>query len=194
MSSCTFQEKAFAAGSRRFLMWSPQARADLPFSTPMVCRRCRPQQPHASSAWQVIKERWPAWLIRKKAGVPAKHGPRPAHASTTVAALLRCGALHAGFTRLRCPDCHHEYRSPSPANSAACAAEVPHHRHLALTIPRLLRGHFAGRPDLPISPARANGVQSVRGIGGGQRTTRRSSLPCISWRDRLRPVREHATG
>jgi hypothetical protein len=131
----------------------------------MVCRRYRPRQPRASPVWQVLREHWPAYLIRQEAGASAKHGPMPSHAPDAVAAFLRCGDLHAGFTRLRCPDCRHEYLLAFTCKQrglcAAChqrrvlteapfiadevCADVPH-RHLVLTIPRLLRGHFIGKP------------------------------------------------
>lgn len=133
----------------------------------MVCRRYRPRQPRASPVWQVFKQHWPAYLIRQEVGSSAKHGPLAAHIPAAVAAFLRCGDLHAGFTRLRCPDCRHEYLLAFTCKQrglcAAChqrrmlteaafiadevCATVPH-RHLVLTVPRLLRGHFAGKPAL----------------------------------------------
>jgi len=132
----------------------------------MVCRRYRPRQPRASPVWQVFKHHWPAYLVRQEAGTSSKSGPLAAHIPAAVSAFLRCGDLHAGFTRLRCPECHHEYLLAFTCKQrglcAAChqrrvlteapfiadevCADVPH-RHLVLTVPRLLRGHFAGKPD-----------------------------------------------
>ncbi len=131
----------------------------------MVCRRYRPRQPRASPVWQVFKEHWLAYMMRQEAGTSVKHGPLAAHIPSAVTAFLRCGDLHAGFTRLRCPDCRHEYLLAFTCKQrglcAAChqrrvlteapfiadevCADVPH-RHLVLTIPRLLRGHFVGKP------------------------------------------------
>lgn len=74
----------------------------------MVCLCYRPRQPRASPVWQALKEHWSAYQTRQEAGIARKH-PLPAHAPAAVKAFLRCGDLHAGFTRLRCPDCHHEY-------------------------------------------------------------------------------------
>lgn len=45
----------------------------------MVCRRYRPRQPRASPVWQVLKQHWPAYLIRQEAGISAKQGPLPVH-------------------------------------------------------------------------------------------------------------------
>lgn len=131
----------------------------------MVCRRYRPRQPRSSPVWQVFRQHWPAYLLRQEAGISAKHGPLAAQVPSAVAAFLRCGDLHAGFTRLRCPECEHEYLLAFTCKQrglcASChqrrtlveaafiadevCAAVPH-RHLVLTVPRLLRGHFAGRP------------------------------------------------
>jgi hypothetical protein len=133
----------------------------------MVCRRYRPRQPRASPVWQVFRHHWPAYLIRQKAGISAKHGPLAEHIPSAVGAFLRCGDLHAGFTRLQCPDCRHEYLLAFTCKQrglcAAChqrrtlteaafiadevCVAVPH-RHLVLTVPRLLRGHFTGKPAL----------------------------------------------
>lgn len=131
----------------------------------MVCRRYRPRQPRASPVWQVLKQHWPAYLVRQEGGTSAKHGTLAPHLPSAVTAFLRCGDLHAGFTRLQCPDCRHEFLLAFTCKQrglcAAChqrrvlpeapfiadevCTEVPH-RHLVLTIPRLLRGHFIGQP------------------------------------------------
>ncbi len=133
----------------------------------MVCRRYLPRQPRASPVWQVLKHHWSAFLQRQETSMANNQGPLPAHIPTAVAAFLRCGDLHAGFTRLQCPDCHHEYLLAFTCKQRGlCAgfhqrrtlveaafiadevtAAVPH-RHLVLTVPRLLRGHFAGKPAL----------------------------------------------
>jgi hypothetical protein len=63
----------------------------------MVCVRYRPRQPRASPVWQVLHDH--------AAKVP---GLSP-EAAGAIAAFLHCGDLHAGFTRLHCPDCDHEY-------------------------------------------------------------------------------------
>jgi len=116
---------------------------------PLVCHRYRPRQPHASPVWQILHDH--------AAKVP---GLSPA-AAATIAAFLDCGDLHAGFTRLHCPDCDHEFLCPfSCKQRGICAschqrrtliegafiadeicAPVPH-RHLVLTIPRLIRHTF----------------------------------------------------
>ncbi len=115
----------------------------------MVCIRYRQRQPRASPVWQVLHDH--------AARVP---GVAPAVA-TAIEAFLECGDLHAGFTRLHCPECGHEYLLAfSCKQRGLCAschqrrtllegafiadeicAPVPH-RHLVLTIPRLIRNTF----------------------------------------------------
>jgi len=115
----------------------------------MVCTRYRPRQPRASPVWQVLLDH-----AAKLPGVSAE-------AAAAITAFLNCGDLHAGFTRLHCPDCDHEFLSPfSCKQRGLCASchqrrtlvegafiadeicvPVPH-RHLVLTIPRLIRNTF----------------------------------------------------
>jgi hypothetical protein len=63
----------------------------------MVCVRYRPRQPRASPVWQIFHDH--------AAKVP---GLSP-EAAAAISAFLDCGDLHAGFTRLLCPDCGHEF-------------------------------------------------------------------------------------
>jgi hypothetical protein len=115
----------------------------------MVCVRYRPRQPRASPVWQVLHDH---------ADTLASLHPE---AAAAVTAFLRCGDLHAGFTRLHCPDCDHEFLLAFTCKQrglcASChqrrtlveaafiadevCAAVPH-RHLVLTIPRLIRTTF----------------------------------------------------
>ena len=115
----------------------------------MVCVRYRPRQPRASPVWQILHDH--------AAKVP---GLSP-EAAAAIAAFLDCGDLHAGFTRLHCPDCGHEFLLAFTCKQrglcASChqrrtliegaliadeiCAPVPH-RHLVLTIPRLIRNTF----------------------------------------------------
>lgn len=116
---------------------------------PLVCLRYRPRQPRASPIWQILHDH------------AAKVPGLSAAAAAAIAAFLDCGDLHAGFTRLHCPDCGHEFLCPfSCKQRGLCAschqrrtliegafiadeicAPVPH-RHLVLTIPRLIRHTF----------------------------------------------------
>ena len=114
-----------------------------------VCIRYRPRQLRASPVWQVVHdhaEQLPALAPETK---------------TAIAAFLACGVLHAGFTRLHCPDCNHEFLLAFTCKQrglcASChqrrtliegafiadtvCAPVPH-RHVGLTVPRLIRGLF----------------------------------------------------
>jgi hypothetical protein len=115
----------------------------------MVCVRYRPRQPRASPVWQVLHDH------------AARLPGLSANAAGAIDAFLECGDLHAGFTRLHCPDCGHEFLLAFSCKQrglcAAChqrrtliegafiadeiCAPVPH-RHLVLTIPRLIRNTF----------------------------------------------------
>ncbi len=115
----------------------------------MVCLRYRPRQPRASPVWQVLHDH------------AAKLSSLPADTAAAITAFLRCGDLHAGFTRLHCPDCDHEFLLAFTCKQrglcASChqrrtlsegafiadeiCAPVPH-RHLVLTLPRLIRTTF----------------------------------------------------
>jgi hypothetical protein len=115
----------------------------------MVCIRYRARQPRASPVWQVLPDH------------AAKLPGLSAATTAAIEAFLECGDLHAGFTRLQCPDCRHEFLCPfSCKQRGLCAschqhrtliegaviadticAAVPH-RHIVLTIPRLIRNTF----------------------------------------------------
>ncbi|MCF7688517.1 MAG: transposase [Cephaloticoccus sp.] len=125
----------------------------------MVCRRYRPRHPRASPVWQVFADHWPTYQRTL-----ASHHP---HLDHTVSAFLRCGDFRAGFTRWRCPDCAHEFllaftckqrglcaschqrRTLTLAGSISGDLCIPvPHRHIVLTVPRLLRGVFQREPTL----------------------------------------------
>ena len=121
----------------------------------MRCHRYRPRQPHASPVWQVFHDH----AHRLTGLAPAT--------TRGLNAFLRCGDLHAGFTRLHCAACGHDFllafsckqrglcatchqrRTLTEAATIAeqICAPVPH-RHLVLTLPRLLRGLFQRTPSL----------------------------------------------
>ena len=121
----------------------------------MRCTRYRPRQPRASPVWQILRD----------------HAHRLTNLEPTTAQALarfqRCGHLHSGFTRLHCPDCGHDYllaftckqrglcaschQRRTLTEAAAIAAEICQdvpHRHLVLTLPRMLRGVFQREPAL----------------------------------------------
>ncbi|MFM9953723.1 MAG: transposase zinc-binding domain-containing protein [Opitutaceae bacterium] len=60
----------------------------------------------------------------------AKRSGLSTAATSAIAAFLRCGDLHAGFTRFHCPDCDHEFllafsckqRAPAPLTTNAAHA------------------------------------------------------------------------
>jgi hypothetical protein len=115
----------------------------------MVCVRYRPRQPRASPVWQILHDH------------AAKSPGLSSEIAAAITVFLECGDLHAGFTRLHCPDCGHEFLLAfSCKQRGLCAschqrrtltegafiadaifAPVPH-RHVVLTIPRLIRHLF----------------------------------------------------
>ena len=115
----------------------------------MACVRYRPRQPRASPVWQILHDH------------AAKLPGLSADAAAAIDAFLECGDLHTGFTRFHCPDCGHEFLLAFTCKQrglcASChqrrtliegafiadeiCAPVPH-RHLVLTIPRLIRNTF----------------------------------------------------
>ena len=72
----------------------------------MVCIRYRPRQPRASPVWQACLRRPGRQVLHDHANkLPALHP----EAAAAIEAFLEGGDLRAGFTRLHCPDCGHEY-------------------------------------------------------------------------------------
>ncbi len=119
----------------------------------MPAARYRPRQPRASPIWQILDGRWADFRRNE-----AVHDD---HLNQTVQAFLRCGDFRSGFTRWRCPDCAQEFLLAFTCKQrglcATCAQRrtltlapyiaetvchaVPH-RHIVLTIPRVLRPVF----------------------------------------------------
>ena len=119
----------------------------------MPAARYRPRQPRASPIWQILDGHWADFRRNE-----AVHDD---HLNQTVQAFLRCGDFRSGFTRWRCPDCAQEFLLAFTCKQrglcATCAQRrtltlapyiaetvchaVPH-RHIVLTIPRVLRPVF----------------------------------------------------
>ena len=87
----------------------------------MVCVRYRPRQPRASPVWQILHDH------------AAKLPGLSVEAAGAITAFLDCGDLHAGFTRLHCPDCGHEFLL---AVLVPRGLDRPHERPFALGPPR----------------------------------------------------------
>ena len=120
----------------------------------------RPRDPRASGLWQVIDRHFPSFQQLYDERFAAKYGFWRPVIEQSVAAFLRCGDLHEGFARVRCPDCRHEmFVAFSCKQRCACpschqkralltarhvAEEVclpVAHRQVVFTIPKRLRLH-----------------------------------------------------
>ncbi|NLX99290.1 MAG: hypothetical protein GXY83_24400 [Rhodopirellula sp.] len=68
----------------------------------------RPRDPQGSDLWRLIDEHFATFQQVYDDRYQAKYGfwrPVVEHSAT---AFLKCGDLHEGFARVRCPDCDHE--------------------------------------------------------------------------------------
>ena len=120
----------------------------------------RPRNPHASGLWRLMDQHFEAFQRVYDQRFAAKYGFWRAVVERSVAAFLRCGDLHEGFARIRCPDCRHEmfvaFSCKQRCTCPSChqkrtlltaqhvAEEVclaVAHRQVVLTIPKRLRLH-----------------------------------------------------
>ena len=120
----------------------------------------RPRNPQASSLWRLMDQRFATFQQVYDERFEAKYGFWRPVVERSVTAFLKCGDLHQGFARVRCPDCRHEmFVAFSCKQRAACpschrkralltalhvAEEVcwpVAHRQVVLTIPKRLRVH-----------------------------------------------------
>ncbi len=120
----------------------------------------RPRDPRASGLWQVIDRHFPSFQQLYDERFAGRYGFWRPVIERSVAAFLKCGDLHEGFARVRCPDCRHEmFVAFSCKQRCACpschqkralltarhvAEEVCFpvaHRQVVFTIPKRLRLH-----------------------------------------------------
>lgn len=153
-----------------------------------VAHRYRPRHPSASPIWQVLHYHWDRF--RRTQSV------HDDHLDQTVRAFLRCGDFRSGFTRWRCPGCEHEFLLAFTCKQrglcAAChqrrtltlaphiaetvCAPVPH-RHIVLTVPRLLRPVF--RRDRTLITELFHAAQEVLNLWLRERTGVTNGQPGI---------------
>jgi len=138
------------------------------------CRVYRPRKPRESPLFQLVERHleqllrvWPERFARQ-------HGPLRPVVERVLREFLRCGLLEHGFARLWCPECR---RSVLVAFSCRGRSFCPScekkrqllwaewlceevlaqttHRHVVLTMPRLLRPLFRRRRELLTEMGRA---------------------------------------
>jgi len=120
----------------------------------------RPRDPQASDLWRLMDRHFDAFQRVYDERFQAKYGFWRPIVERSVTAFLRCGDLHEGFARVRCPDCQHEmfvaFSCKQRCTCPSChqkrtlltalhvAEEVCSpvaHRQVVLTIPKRLRLH-----------------------------------------------------
>ena len=120
----------------------------------------RPRDPRASALWRLMDQHFPTFQQVYDERYQAKYGFWRPVIDRSVTAFLKCGDLHQGFARVRCPDCQHEMfvafsckqRCTCPSchqkrallNAIHVAEDVCFpvaHRQVVLTIPKRLRLH-----------------------------------------------------
>ncbi|MCY2987137.1 MAG: transposase zinc-binding domain-containing protein [Planctomycetota bacterium] len=69
----------------------------------------RPRDPQASDLWRLIDEHFETFQQVYDERFQAKYGFWRPVVERSVAAFLKCGDLHEGFARVRCPDCKHPW-------------------------------------------------------------------------------------
>ena len=126
----------------------------------------RPRHPQASGLWRVIDEHFETFQRVYDERFQAKYGFWRPVVERSVTAFLKCGDLHEGFARVRCPDCKHEMfvafsckqrctcpschqkrarpgvpGAPTAIHVAEDVCTPVAHRQVVFTIPKRLRVH-----------------------------------------------------
>ena len=119
----------------------------------------RPRHPEHTHFYRQLEEHFEQYLRQHEERYECRDGPLRGVVAESVKGYLACGRLEGGFARVRCPGCRAEHllafscqtRNFCPscqAKRSALFAEhlvseilepVPH-RHVVLTIPKVLRG------------------------------------------------------
>ena len=120
----------------------------------------QPRDPQASDLWRLLDGHFETFREVYSERFQAKYGFWRPVIDRSVAAFLKCGDLHEGFARVRCPNCKHEmfvaYSCKQRCTCPSChqkrtlltamhvaeevCFDVPH-RQVVLTIPKRLRLH-----------------------------------------------------
>jgi len=121
----------------------------------------QPRQPRRSPLWRCVRDHSRAFLTDYDRHHHARDGPLRPVVSEVLEKFTRCGDLHRGFARVRCPHCQLEYllafscktRGFCPSCQQRRTVEtaqflvndvlaiVPH-RHYVFSLPVALRGFF----------------------------------------------------
>jgi hypothetical protein len=149
----------------------------------------RPRDPRVSDLWRLMNQHFETFQRVYDERFAAKYGFWRPIIERSVTAFLRCGDLHEGFARVRCPDCKHEmfvayrYMTRCPfslsrlvkitqtgqviykAEKDACRAfPDPSGDGLASGRKRVARGARAAKQRTYLFSGRAAGVAAVCGV------------------------------
>ena len=84
----------------------------------------RPRNPRDSNLWRLMDRHFETFQRVYDRRFADKYGFWRPIVARSVTAFLRCGDLHEGFARVRCPDCGHEMFVRFRASSVARARRV----------------------------------------------------------------------
>jgi hypothetical protein len=131
------------------------------------CRVYKPRRARESPLFRLVEQHLEEFLRVYPERFAKTHGPLCPVVERVLRSFMRCGLVEHGFARLWCPSCRTSVLCPFSCRGRnfcpSCEkkkqllwaewlqnevlAPVPH-RHLVLTIPRLLRGIFRKRREL----------------------------------------------
>ena len=146
----------------------------------ITCRVYRPRRPRESPLFRLVEQHlgellrgWPTRFVRR-------HGPLRPVVGRVLREFLKCGLLEHGFARLWCSRCRRSvlvaFSCRGRSFCPSCEKKKQHlwaewlqdellapvpHRHVVLSIPRLLRPLFRRRRDLLVELARAGAEATV---------------------------------
>ena len=69
----------------------------------------RPRDPQPSDLWRLLDQHFDSFQQVYDERFAAKYGFWRPVVEHSVKAFLKCGDLHEGFARVRCPDCHQRW-------------------------------------------------------------------------------------
>jgi hypothetical protein len=91
----------------------------------------RPRRPRHSPLYQTIERYLPEFERTYHRSYAKQYGPWRPIIGDVARRFLRCGDLHFGFARVRCPDCRHEMFVAFSCGSALPLSKLPSEAHPA---------------------------------------------------------------
>jgi len=123
----------------------------------------RARDPRASDLWRLLDRHFATFVQVYDERFQAKYGFWRPVIERSVTAFLKCGDLHEGFARVRCPDCQHEMFVAYSCKQR-CTCPSCHQKRALLTALHVAEAAWSGlsplvlptprKPDLPRVPVR----------------------------------------